>query len=168
MFTSNPLYMMYLNNSIFFNHVLSHSCWITDDSYFYSLNLVYFTLIFVFNSGILVAVASSICKMKRVPGRPKPGAGAKGEKTWRDPQRFNESCKGGVTVLGLTCLMGTTWGLAFLGSGYVNYPILYLFCILNSLQGQLLMYFRFLFLSFFVKEGLFIPRSLNMDIKQQC
>ncbi|KAG7236219.1 hypothetical protein INR49_001253, partial [Caranx melampygus] len=35
---------------------------------------------------------------------------------------------------GLTSLMGTTWGLAFLGSGYVNYPILYLFCILNSMQ----------------------------------
>ena len=40
-------------------------------------------------------------------------------------------------MMGLTCLMGTTWGLAFLGSGYINYPILYLFCILNSAQGLL-------------------------------
>ncbi|KAJ0001931.1 hypothetical protein NQD34_001727 [Periophthalmus magnuspinnatus] len=103
-------------------------CWIIDDSYFYSLNLVYFTLIFVFNSGILTAVASSICKMKQVFRNVK-------DKKWKDPSRFNESCKSGFTVLGLTCLMGTTWGLAFLGSGYVNYPVLYLFCIFNSTQG---------------------------------
>lgn len=109
-------------------------CWITDDSFFYSLNLVYFTLIFIFNSGILMAVASSICKMKQVFRNVKVGAQAK-ENSWRDPDRFTESCKSGFTVLGLTCLMGTTWGLAFLGSGYVNYPILYLFCILNATQG---------------------------------
>ncbi|XP_054861359.1 adhesion G-protein coupled receptor G2 [Amphiprion ocellaris] len=110
-------------------------CWITDDSFFYSLNLVYFTLTFIFNSGILMAVASSICKMKQVyksNSRLRPDA--KG-KSWSDSQRFSLSCRNGLTLLGLTCLMGTTWGLAFLGSGYVNYPILYLFCILNSAQG---------------------------------
>uniref|UniRef100_A0A3B3HHW8 Adhesion G protein-coupled receptor G3 n=2 Tax=Oryzias latipes TaxID=8090 RepID=A0A3B3HHW8_ORYLA len=103
-------------------------CWITDDSFFYSLNLVYFTLIFIFNSGILMAVGSSICRMNTLVKR---SAG----KTQGDVDRFNASCRSGLTLLGLTCLLGTTWGLAFLGSGYVNYPILYLFCILNSLQG---------------------------------
>lgn len=107
---------------------LSCSCWITDDSFFYSLNLVYFTLIFIFNSGILMAVGSSICRMNTLVKR---SAG----KTQGDVDRFNASCRSGLTLLGLTCLLGTTWGLAFLGSGYVNYPILYLFCILNSLQG---------------------------------
>ncbi|KAL0187929.1 hypothetical protein M9458_015028, partial [Cirrhinus mrigala] len=38
------------------------------------------------------------------------------------------------TVLGLMCLLGTTWGLAFFSSGYTNYLILYLFCILNTMQ----------------------------------
>uniref|UniRef100_A0A3P8S5Z3 G-protein coupled receptors family 2 profile 2 domain-containing protein n=1 Tax=Amphiprion percula TaxID=161767 RepID=A0A3P8S5Z3_AMPPE len=112
----------------------TNPCWITDDSFFYSLNLVYFTLTFIFNSGILMAVASSICKMKQVyksNSRLRPDA--KG-KSWSDSQRFSLSCRNGLTLLGLTCLMGTTWGLAFLGSGYVNYPILYLFCILNSAQ----------------------------------
>lgn len=116
---------------------LFHSCWITDDSFFYSLNLVYFTLVFIFNSGILIAVASSICKIKQAyRNNPKLRAAPPG-KTWRDPERFSASCRSGLTVLGLTCLMGTTWGLAFLGSGYVNYPVLYLFCIFNSTQGLL-------------------------------
>ncbi|KAK7913192.1 hypothetical protein WMY93_013403 [Mugilogobius chulae] len=109
-------------------------CWIKDDSYFYSVNLVYFTLIFMFNSGILVAVASSICKMKQVFKNSKGRKESK-ENKWRDSNKFNDSCKSGLTVLGLTCLMGTTWGLAFLGSGFVNYPVLYLFCIFNSAQG---------------------------------
>ncbi|KAF5905093.1 adhesion G protein-coupled receptor G3-like [Clarias magur] len=39
------------------------------------------------------------------------------------------------TVLGLTLLLGTAWGLAFFTSGYTNYPVLYLFCIFNSVQG---------------------------------
>lgn len=113
--------------------ILFYSCWITDDSFFYSLNLVYFTLIFIFNSGILMAVGSSICKMKHVlKSNSKLRVNRKFEGV---KQKFSASCKSGLTLFGLTCLMGTTWGLVFLGSGYVNYPILYLFCILNSLQG---------------------------------
>ncbi|XP_032371441.1 adhesion G-protein coupled receptor G2 [Etheostoma spectabile] len=123
-------------------------CWITDDSYFYSLNLVYFTLIFIFNSGILLVVASNICKMKQVfRSTSKLGAEAQG-KTSRDSGNFHESCRSGLTVMGLTCLMGTTWGLAFLGSGYINYPILYLFCILNSAQG----FFIFLWICLSAKK----------------
>ncbi|XP_043953259.1 adhesion G-protein coupled receptor G5 [Gambusia affinis] len=110
-------------------------CWITDDTYFYSLNLVYFTLIFIFNSGILMAVASSICKMKKMLTTNSKLQASASRKSKEVPQRFSMSCQSGLTLLGLTCLMGTTWGLAFLGSGYVNYTVLYLFCILNSLQG---------------------------------
>ncbi|XP_041797711.1 adhesion G-protein coupled receptor G2-like [Chelmon rostratus] len=125
-------------------------CWITDDS-FYFLNLVYFTLIFIFNSGILVAVTSSICRMKQaLRNNSKLGAEFEG-KTWR----VSESCRSGLTVLGLTCLMGTTWGLVFLGTGYVNYPILYLFCILNSTQG----FFIFLWICLSAKK----QRKRNMD-----
>ncbi|AWP02012.1 putative G-protein coupled receptor 64-like [Scophthalmus maximus] len=104
-------------------------CWITDDAFFYTSNLVYFTLVFIFNSGILLAVALSICRTQHA-FRAKSRLGAEG-----DLDSLGASCRSGLTVLGLTCLMGTTWGLAFLGSGYVNYSILYLFCILNSTQG---------------------------------
>ncbi|XP_022600221.1 adhesion G-protein coupled receptor G2-like [Seriola dumerili] len=123
-------------------------CWIKDDSFFYALNLVYFTLIFIFNSGILMAVASSICKMKQVL-RNSLNLGRETEgKTHSNSQRFSDSCRNSLTVVALTCLMGTTWGLAFLGSGYVNYPILYLFCILNSTQG----FFIFLWVCLSVKK----------------
>ncbi|XP_076003099.1 adhesion G-protein coupled receptor G5-like [Genypterus blacodes] len=100
-------------------------CWITDKTFSYSLNLLYFTLIFIFNIAILVVVASSICRMKGTL-RIRVGAEAKGN---------TKTCRSGLTVLGLSLLMGITWGLAFLGSGHVNYPVLYLFCILNSAQG---------------------------------
>lgn len=114
-----------------------HSCWITDESFFYSLNLVYFTLIFIFNSGILMAVGSSICKIKQAFKSTSNLGTVTGQTSGKIPERSSASCKSGLTLLGLTCLMGTTWGLAFLGSGYINYPILYLFCILNSTQGSL-------------------------------
>ncbi|XP_038144277.1 adhesion G-protein coupled receptor G2-like [Cyprinodon tularosa] len=110
-------------------------CWITDDTFFYSVNIVYFALVFIFNTGILVAVGSSICKMRRVLMRTSKHRAIISGKSWGVPERFKTSCQSSLTLLGLTCLTGMTWGLAFLGSGYINYPVLYLFCILNSLQG---------------------------------
>ncbi|XP_061593377.1 adhesion G-protein coupled receptor G6-like isoform X2 [Cololabis saira] len=120
-------------------------CWITDDVYFYSLNVVYFAIIFLFNSGILVVVASRIWKMRQITNY-KPKSSVKTKEN--PPPRSRVSCKTSITLMSLTCLLGTTWGLAFLGSGYVNYPILYLFCILNSLQG----FFIFLWICLSTKK----------------
>ncbi|XP_071258158.1 adhesion G-protein coupled receptor G5 isoform X2 [Salvelinus alpinus] len=97
-------------------------CWIMDIPFFYSMNLAYFTIIFVLNSGILLTVTTRICQLQRYGSKGKPG---KASLAWKDIG----------TVLGLTCLLGITWGLAFLSYGYVNLPILYLFSIFNSLQG---------------------------------
>ncbi|CAL8379893.1 unnamed protein product [Arctogadus glacialis] len=97
-------------------------CWISDITYLYATNVVYFSLVFIFNSGILLIVAVRVCCMVTTPARKGLG--------WRTA----------TTVAGITCLLGVTWGLAFLGSGYVNLPILYLFCILNSTQGAFIFF----------------------------
>ncbi|XP_034143554.1 adhesion G-protein coupled receptor G2-like [Esox lucius] len=97
-------------------------CWITNITFFYGVNLGYFTFTFVMNSGILLTVTTRICQLKCLDNKHKAGKGS---------LVFKDVC----TVLGLTCLLGVTWGLAFLSIGYYNLVILYLFTIFNSLQG---------------------------------
>lgn len=41
------------------------------------------------------------------------------------------------SVLGITILLGLTWGFAFFAWGPVNLAFMYLFAICNSLQGEL-------------------------------
>lgn len=53
----------------------------------------------------------------------------KGIRLWKD-------C---ATVLGLSCVLGLPWGLA--GTTYISLSGIYLFTILNSLQGQYLQIF---------------------------
>ncbi|XP_051577996.1 adhesion G-protein coupled receptor G5-like [Myxocyprinus asiaticus] len=94
-------------------------CWITEPVVLYGVNLCYFSLVFLFNSLILVTVSREILKLKHLDNKQKKRA----------------VCKDASTVLGLMCLLGTSWGLVFFSTGYTNYPILYLFCILNTMQG---------------------------------
>ncbi|XP_053490500.1 adhesion G protein-coupled receptor G3 isoform X2 [Ictalurus furcatus] len=102
-------------------------CWITEPHFLYGMNITYFCLMFLFNTSILLAVTHQIFKMPCL-----------------DVQESKRpSYKDICTVLGLTVLLGMTWGLAFFTAGYTNYPILYLFCICNTLQGL------FLFLWFY-------------------
>lgn len=48
----------------------------------------------------------------------------KGTRLWKD-------C---ATVVGLSCVLGLPWGLA--ATTYISLPGIYIFTILNSLQGQ--------------------------------
>lgn len=43
------------------------------------------------------------------------------------------------SIWGLSCLFGTSWCLTFLDIGFLSTSVLFLFCILNSFQGLLLM-----------------------------
>lgn len=102
---------------------ISYSCWITEDYITYGVNISYFTLLFLFNTGVLITVSKKIFLLhKKVDKR----------------HSKMPACKDIGTVLGLMCLLGIAWGLVFFTSGYTNLPILYLFCILNSLQGRFL------------------------------
>uniref|UniRef100_A0A452IK56 Uncharacterized protein n=1 Tax=Gopherus agassizii TaxID=38772 RepID=A0A452IK56_9SAUR len=97
-------------------------CWI-DSAHLvvhYVTNCSYFGLILLFNTLILVVVAWKLFCLQRTTA-------GKEEKI--------EAWKGGLTVLGLSCLLGATWGLAFFTYGATSVPAVYLFTVLNSLQG---------------------------------
>ena len=51
----------------------------------------------------------------------------------RDEWRQNR--KAFLSIWGLSCLFGTTWGLTFLDFGPLADFMLFISCILNSLQG---------------------------------
>ncbi|NWH57037.1 AGRG5 protein, partial [Geococcyx californianus] len=88
-------------------------CWLTSSPVHYA-TLCYAGLILLFNTLVLVRVMMILRRIRRQRGQAR--------KDW-------------VTVLVLTCLLGTTWGLAFFSFGVFLIPQLYLFTILNSLQG---------------------------------
>ncbi|XP_035192377.1 adhesion G-protein coupled receptor G5 isoform X3 [Oxyura jamaicensis] len=88
-------------------------CWLTSQVAHY-VTLCYAGLILLFNMLILVAVVAMLGRTHRQKKQAR--------RDW-------------ATVLGLTCLLGTTWGLAFFNFHVFLIPQLYLFTILNSLQG---------------------------------
>uniref|UniRef100_A0A493SZR7 Adhesion G protein-coupled receptor G5 n=1 Tax=Anas platyrhynchos platyrhynchos TaxID=8840 RepID=A0A493SZR7_ANAPP len=93
---------------------LSVRCWLTSKPAHF-VTLCYAGLILLFNTLMLAAVVVMLRRIKSQKGQAR--------RDW-------------ATVLGLTCLLGTTWGLAFFSFGVLLIPQLYLFTILNSLQGQ--------------------------------
>lgn len=105
-------------------------CWIENESFLLGVNLAYFSVVFIFSSGVLVTVSFRIFSLNRYGSNSRPGH--------KPGARQLPSCKDVCTVLGLSCLLGSTWGLAFLSVNNLNYPVLYLFSILNSLQGFLI------------------------------
>ncbi|CAM9453537.1 unnamed protein product [Bubo scandiacus] len=88
-------------------------CWLTSPPAHYA-TLCYAGLILLFNTLVLGRVVMILRRIQ---------------------QQKRQARKDWVTVLGLTCLLGTTWGLAFFSFGVFLVPQLYLFTILNSLQG---------------------------------
>lgn len=97
-------------------------CWITSKHVLvhYITNCGYFGLIFLFNMAIFGVVTWKSCYLQGM------GAAQGGHKAW----------KVALVAVGLFCLLGATWALAFLTYSTSSAPILYLFTILNSLQGE--------------------------------
>lgn len=99
---------------------LIHRCWIKDSGVQYGSVVAYLIVVLLFNSTIFVIVITTMLKLRSVTS----------------PQGKRQSRNITCSVLGLTCILGLTWGMGFFSMGYTNYVILYIFTILNSLQGK--------------------------------
>ncbi|KAM7014927.1 adhesion G-protein coupled receptor G5-like [Tautogolabrus adspersus] len=80
-----------------------------------------FSLVFLFNLIMLGVTIRRVVSLRR---RKQPGH--------IDHDRAKRDI---CTLLGVTTLLGIPWGLVFFSFGYLTVPGLYVFCILNSLQG---------------------------------
>ncbi|NXO67489.1 AGRG3 protein, partial [Phainopepla nitens] len=103
------------------HQVIAHLCWITSKHLLvhYITNCGYFGLIFLFNMAVFGVVTQKSCSLQ--------GTGA--------VQGHRKPWKVALVAAGLFCLLGATWALAFLTYGISSAAVLYLFTILNSLQG---------------------------------
>ncbi|KAJ7996703.1 hypothetical protein DPEC_G00239770 [Dallia pectoralis] len=102
-------------------------CWLNNDIAFYAAVVAYFGVIFLFNFVMFIVVMVQLCRIKR-----------------QNPQ--NAKHRSGVqdirSVVGLTLLLGLTWGFAFFAWGPVNLAFMYLFAIFNSFQGFFIFVFH--------------------------
>lgn len=103
------------------HQVIVHLCWITSKYLLvhYITNCGYFGLIFLFNMAVFGVVTQKICCLQDT------GTVQGDRNTW----------KVALVAMGLFCLLGATWALVFLTHGTSSTFMLYLFTILNSLQG---------------------------------
>ncbi|XP_071013695.1 adhesion G-protein coupled receptor G5-like isoform X1 [Oncorhynchus clarkii lewisi] len=94
-------------------------CYLSNDVMKLVTTVGLFALVFVFNLGMLAVTMRRLKSLRT-------------EQTSREKGRARrDTC----TVLGITCLLGITWGIIFFSFGQLTTPGLYLFCVLNSLQG---------------------------------
>ncbi|XP_043563128.1 adhesion G-protein coupled receptor G5-like isoform X1 [Chiloscyllium plagiosum] len=93
-------------------------CWIKEKVVHYITNCGYFSIIFFGNTIILITVCTKLFYLKRQRTEEQGSV-------WKDLW----------TILGLCCLLGITWALAFFSFGPLRLVEIYLFTIFNSLQG---------------------------------
>ncbi|XP_073421188.1 adhesion G-protein coupled receptor G1-like isoform X2 [Dendrobates tinctorius] len=90
-------------------------CWLTKPIVHQVLNLSFCAAILLFNACMMVAMTRRVLRLS---------AHTRAEK--------NRHC---VTLLGLSCMLGLPWALAFFSYGALYLAAQYLFSILNALQG---------------------------------
>lgn len=106
---------------LMFLYFFSSSCWLKNDIAFYVAVVAYFCIIFVLNLSMFVVVMVHLRRIKR-----------------QNPHnnQYRSSLHDLRSIAGLTFLLGLTWGFAFFAWGPVKLAFMYLFSILNSLQGE--------------------------------
>uniref|UniRef100_A0A8C6KCD7 G-protein coupled receptors family 2 profile 2 domain-containing protein n=1 Tax=Nothobranchius furzeri TaxID=105023 RepID=A0A8C6KCD7_NOTFU len=97
-------------------------CWITDVYVHYIVNIGYYSLVFLFTFTTVIITVSWLFGLKK-----SKVAGEKG----------GTSGKSVLTIMGLCCQLGVTWGFAFFAYGALRIPATYIFTILNSFQDFL-------------------------------
>uniref|UniRef100_A0A087XNT6 Uncharacterized protein n=1 Tax=Poecilia formosa TaxID=48698 RepID=A0A087XNT6_POEFO len=106
------------------------SCYITDDNVKMVTTVGMFILVFIFNVimlGVVIKWFMGLYFHKQVNQRRQSERNA----------AKNKIC----TLLVLIVLLGLTWGLIFFSLGQVNTPVLYIFCIVNCLQGFFIFFY---------------------------
>ncbi|KAE8296960.1 Adhesion G-protein coupled receptor G2 [Larimichthys crocea] len=96
-------------------------CYIRNDTVKMVTTVGLFCLVFIFNIIMLGVTVRRVVGLRRSK-----------EYGQSDCDRAKKDI---CTLLGVTILLGITWGLVFFSFGHLTVPGLYLFCILNSLQG---------------------------------
>uniref|UniRef100_A0AAR2JHS8 Adhesion G protein-coupled receptor G11 n=1 Tax=Pygocentrus nattereri TaxID=42514 RepID=A0AAR2JHS8_PYGNA len=103
-------------------------CWITDSAVHYVVNIGYYSVIFIFTFTTFVIMLRWIFLLKgTAANRHEPLAGS--------GKRTTTGTSDALTVMGLCCTLGLTWGFAFFAYGALRLPSYYIFTILNSFQG---------------------------------
>ncbi|XP_047199490.1 adhesion G-protein coupled receptor G2 [Hippoglossus stenolepis] len=102
-------------------------CWLKNDTAFYVAVVAYFCAVFLFNVAMFVVVLVQLCRIKR-----------------QNPHNMQHrtTLQDVRSLVGITILLGLTWGFAFFAWGPVNLAFMYLFAIFNSLQGFFIFVFH--------------------------
>ncbi|XP_054899561.1 adhesion G-protein coupled receptor G2 [Poeciliopsis prolifica] len=102
-------------------------CWIKNDIAFYVAVVAYFGVIFIFNIIMFGVVLVQLHRIKK-----------------QNPHnnKHRSTAQDARSVIGITLLLGLTWGFAFFAWGPVNLAFMYLFAIFNSLQGFFIFVFH--------------------------
>ncbi|XP_042245954.1 adhesion G-protein coupled receptor G6-like isoform X2 [Thunnus maccoyii] len=103
-------------------------CWITDSDVHYIVNIGYYVLVFLFTFTTFIIMLSWLFCLKR---------------TKAGNVQMSRNGKNIVTILGLCCMLGITWGFAFFAYGALRIPSYYIFTALNSFQGFFLFIYHY-------------------------
>ncbi|XP_060769541.1 adhesion G-protein coupled receptor G6 [Neoarius graeffei] len=96
-------------------------CWITDSTVHYAVNIGYYSIIFLFTLLTFVVMLRWLFLLR--------------SKRPIIPISKKSRPSDALSIMGLCSNMGLSWGFAFFAYGPMQIPGLYIFTILNSLQG---------------------------------
>lgn len=120
---------------IFVSFLIIHRCWLNSSFpqmlvVSFITNVAFPCLVILYNSCMLGLVMFKLWGIRGGSGGTESSSGRK-EMNKEKRSRLWKDC---ATLLGLSCVLGLPWGLA--STTYISLPGIYVFTILNSLQGQ--------------------------------